>query len=98
MVARFCYYIIEITDIILKGLAVAVTCIAGKEGTRQTKGHKWGKAEALVRICKVTAQVIQSHLWKPEKAALFYAIVRLAFTQLPSLALLALSAAESVHE
>lgn len=49
--ACFCYYIIEITDITVKGLALAVTCIAGKEGTRQTKGCKQGKGQALVWIC-----------------------------------------------
>lgn len=46
----------------------------------------------------VTAQVIQSHLWKPERVSLFYTIIRLAFSQLPLLALLVLSVAESLHE
>ena len=76
---RYCYYIIEITGITLKGSALAVTWIAGKEGTRETKGHEWGKGQALMWICKVTARVLQSHLPKPKKAALFCAVVTLAF-------------------
>lgn len=51
LAARFCYYSIEVTDITLKGFetALAVTHIAGKEGTRRTTGWQWGKGQALAK-------------------------------------------------